>query len=119
VLDAVRVEGLDLAAVPGDDQFDEDLPLRGEEEALQAVRVFQLGEGLGRGRGGERGEEVGWVGKVEGGPPSDGCDPAPREPVAFFVLSLSLSLSSRNMPGRARTSLVPAVRPLFSPIAPP
>jgi hypothetical protein len=31
VLHPVRVEGLDLAAVPGDDELDEDLALRGEE----------------------------------------------------------------------------------------
>jgi hypothetical protein len=48
VLHPVRVEGLDLAAVPGDDELDEDLALRGEEQALEAVRVLELGEGLRR-----------------------------------------------------------------------
>ena len=46
MLDAVGIEGLDLAAVARDDELDQDFALRGEQQALEAVRVFQLGEGL-------------------------------------------------------------------------
>lgn len=52
MLHAVRVERLDLAVVPRDDQLDEDFPLRREEQALQLVGVLELDEGLGGGWGG-------------------------------------------------------------------